>query len=93
MSSPRLFHTQTGRPVVLGRMMGKGGEGVVHAVQSDATIAAKVYHADKAAERRQKIEAIVAAQWHKTAACVAFPIDLLLGVIKSVRWLHNAACF
>jgi DNA-binding helix-hairpin-helix protein with protein kinase domain len=70
--------TQNGRSVVLGNELGKGGEGIVYEVQGDVALAAKLYHKDKAAERQQKIEAIAAAQWHKTTSCVAFPIDALL---------------
>jgi DNA-binding helix-hairpin-helix protein with protein kinase domain len=78
MSSPRLLRIQNGRSIILGTELGKGGEGIVYEVQGDAALAAKIYHKDKAAERQQKIEAIVAAQWHKTTSCVAFPIDALL---------------
>jgi DNA-binding helix-hairpin-helix protein with protein kinase domain len=46
-------------------------------VGGNLALAAKIYHPDKATERQQKIEAVVAAQWHKAASCVAFPIDAL----------------
>jgi DNA-binding helix-hairpin-helix protein with protein kinase domain len=78
VSSPRIVRTQNGRSVVLGNELGKGGEGIVYELQGNVALAAKLYHKDKAAERQQKIEAIVAAQWHKTTSCVAFPIDALL---------------
>jgi DNA-binding helix-hairpin-helix protein with protein kinase domain len=78
MSSLRHLRTQTGRSIALGKQLGKGGEGIVFEVQGDASLAAKIYHRDKAAERQQKIESIVAAQWHKTTSCVAFPVDALV---------------
>jgi DNA-binding helix-hairpin-helix protein with protein kinase domain len=79
MASFRQLRTQTGRPILLGRELGRGGEGIVYELEGDLTVAAKIYHQDKLAERRQKIEAIVAAEWHKITSCVAFPIDALIG--------------
>ena len=75
----RQLHTLNGRSIILANELGKGGEGTVYEVQGDAAIAVKIYRPDKAGERRQKIEAIVAAQWHKNISCVAFPIDVLFG--------------
>jgi DNA-binding helix-hairpin-helix protein with protein kinase domain len=75
----RQLRTQNGRSIILANELGKGGEGTVYEVQGDAAIAVKIYRPDKAAERRQKIEAIVAARWHKNTSCVAFPIDALFG--------------
>jgi DNA-binding helix-hairpin-helix protein with protein kinase domain len=75
MSSPRHFKTHAGRPILLAGELGKGGEGIVYEVQGDAKVAAKVYHRDKANERREKIEAIVESEWHKITPSVAFPID------------------
>ena len=75
----RQLRTQNGRSIILANELGKGGEGTVYEVQGDAAIAVKIYRPDKAGERRQKIEAIVAAQWHKNISCVAFPIDVLFG--------------
>jgi DNA-binding helix-hairpin-helix protein with protein kinase domain len=75
----RQLRTQNGRSIILANELGKGGEGTVYEVQGDAAIAVKIYRPDKAAERRQKIEAIVAAQWHKNTSCVAFPIEALFG--------------
>ena len=73
------LHTQSGQQIVLGSELGKGGEGIVYRLQGNAKLAAKIYHANKAAERRDKIEAIVSAQWHKSTNCVAFPVDALYG--------------
>src|SRR6266511_1461743 len=69
----RQLRTQNGRSIILANQLGRGGEGTVYEVQDDAAIAVKIYRPDKTAERRQKIEAIVAAQWHKNTSCVAFP--------------------
>src|SRR5712671_6770062 len=79
MSSTRHLQTQTGRQIALGKELGKGGEGIVYQVQGEPALAAKIYHPNKASERRQKIEAIVDAHWHKAASNIAFPIDTLMG--------------
>ena len=73
----RQFKTHTGRPILLAGELGKGGEGIVYEVQGDTKVAAKLYHRDKANERREKIEAIVGAGWYKITPSVAFPIDSL----------------
>jgi DNA-binding helix-hairpin-helix protein with protein kinase domain len=77
MSLPRQLRTQTGRSIVLANELGKGGEGVVYEVHGNDHVAAKIYHRDKAADRSEKIEAIVRAEWHKVSSSVAFPIDSL----------------
>jgi DNA-binding helix-hairpin-helix protein with protein kinase domain len=77
MSVARLLRTQNGRQITLGPELGRGGEGTVYEVQGNSSIAAKIYHPDKAAERRQKIEAMVAAGWHNAGSTAAFPIDAL----------------
>ena len=72
------LRTQSGQQVVLGSELGKGGEGKVYHVRGSSNLAAKIYHSDKAAaQRREKIEAIVTAHWHESAKGVAFPIDAL----------------
>src|SRR6185312_289430 len=73
----RNFTTHEGRPIAIGPQLGKGGEGIVYEVQGDAKLAAKIYHRDKANERREKIEAIVGAEWYKVTPSVAFPVDSL----------------
>src|SRR6266567_1946410 len=79
MSVARLLRTQRGRQITLGQELGRGGEGIVYEVSGDRTMAAKIYHQDKISERRQKVEAMVAAGWHKAAPTAAFPIDALFG--------------
>src|SRR5215204_6434964 len=65
--------TSSGQIVRLASVLGKGGEGTVYAVEGDNTTAAKIYLPGLAKERREKIEAMVAAGWHRSAAFVAFP--------------------
>lgn len=53
----RSFRTQNGNLIALGNGLGKGGEGTVYEVLASPKLAAKIYHANRAAERREKIEA------------------------------------
>lgn len=72
-----IYRTSTGRIVQLGAVLGRGGEGIVKAVQGDQNLAAKIYHANIAAERRDKVLAMADAGWHKSAGFVAYPIEAL----------------
>lgn len=71
------YRTSTGRVVHLGAILGRGGEGIVKAVQGDPGLAAKIYHARIAGERRDKVLAMVDAGWHNSAGFVAYPIEAL----------------
>ena len=79
MPALRRIRNAAGRELRLGPELGRGGEGTVYAVEGSAAIAAKIYHSDKAAERCDKILAMVKANWHAQATNVAFPIDALFG--------------
>lgn len=59
-------------------MLGKGGEGAVYVVVRSPGQVAKLYTDGRAATRRDKVEAMVAAGLHKQAPHISFPIDLLL---------------
>lgn len=71
------YRTSTGRVVHLGAILGRGGEGIVKAVQGDPGLAAKIYHTKIAGERRDKVLAMVDAGWHGSAGFVAYPIEAL----------------
>jgi DNA-binding helix-hairpin-helix protein with protein kinase domain len=77
MARPHLFHTFGGREIVLGRELGRGGEGNVYEVQGVLELAAKIYHQNKAGDRAEKISAMTSAKWHTLAPNIAFPIDAL----------------
>ncbi|MBZ7924310.1 protein kinase domain-containing protein [Ensifer adhaerens] len=66
-----------GRRLTLGNLIAKGGEGAVHHVLESPDLVAKIYLRGKAGERRQKVEAMVAARLHLNSSFVAFPIDTL----------------
>jgi DNA-binding helix-hairpin-helix protein with protein kinase domain len=79
MSSLRHIFTQTGKHVVLGKELGKGGEGIVYQVDGEPDVAAKIYHQDGATERSEKLLAMVSANWHEASSYASFPIDALYG--------------
>ena len=72
-----VYKSGSGTVVRLGSMLGKGGEGTVHAVENDSKLAAKIYLPGLAAERQQKLSKMTDAKLHTSAPFVAFPIDTL----------------
>src|SRR5262249_9479253 len=77
--TPAAVRNSVGQTVQVGRQLGKGGEGAVHAVAGREDLALKLYWDTKAADRCAKIQAMVAAAWYKSNSFVAFPIDVLYG--------------
>lgn len=71
------YTTGSGGTVRLGAVLGRGGEGTVHAVHDDQRLAAKIYLPGLAAERAEKIAAMIAAGLHAAVGFVAFPVDTL----------------
>jgi len=77
MTQPSAVLTSLGRTLRLGKQIGSGGEGIVYEVANQPDIAAKLYLSGKAAHRREKVTAMVAAGWHQSVAVVAFPHEVL----------------
>jgi DNA-binding helix-hairpin-helix protein with protein kinase domain len=75
MSGQQRYRDAAGLEVLLGSELGRGGEGSVFSVVGNNAVAAKIYHSPLASERRDKILAMVGANWYKGAANVAFPIS------------------
>jgi DNA-binding helix-hairpin-helix protein with protein kinase domain len=73
----RSVETPSRTKLLLAGELGKGGEGIVYAVEGRSDVAAKIYFPEKAAERRDKIHAMVEARWHQAIREVAFPIEPL----------------
>lgn len=71
MSSMTLF--LDGKPVRLGKRIGKGGEGEVYALEGDNTRALKLYTIQDLASREAKVLAMLRAQLAKRSRLVAFP--------------------
>lgn len=64
-----------GRPVALGKRIGKGGEGEVYLIASDPAKAIKVYFKPDR-PRFEKVEAIVQGQLASRTKLVSFPIEV-----------------
>jgi DNA-binding helix-hairpin-helix protein with protein kinase domain len=74
---PAVLKDSRGGQIRLGRQIGKGGEGAVFEAQDRNEVAVKLYWPTKAADRRDKVGAMVAAAWSKSNSFVAYPIDAL----------------
>ena len=73
-----IYKTASGTIIQLGAELGKGGEGTVHSIRNDASLAAKIYLSGLATERSDKISKMVAAKLQTSASFVAYPIDVVL---------------
>jgi DNA-binding helix-hairpin-helix protein with protein kinase domain len=76
-SLPAQVQNSLGRAIRLGKQLGKGGEGAVYEAVNQNDIALKIYWPTKAADRREKIAAMISAGWFKSSSFVTFPVDVL----------------
>ena len=74
MTHPHLF--VDGKPLPIGKLIGKGGEGEVFLVADDATRAIKIYTAADGPAREAKIASIVRNGFAQKTALIAFPIAI-----------------
>lgn len=76
--SSAAYRDRSGRPIRLGEPLGAGGEGNVFAVLGGAGQCAKIYHPHRAAERAEKLHAMVGSlpSWTLRGA-LAWPAALL----------------
>src|SRR5262245_47746137 len=72
MTLPSLF--VDGKPVQLGKRIGRGGEGDVFVLEGSNGYAVKYYTVTDARSREEKICAMVAARLAEQSDLVAFPI-------------------
>src|SRR5436305_1351357 len=77
MSTPDVVDSQ-GRPIHLGALLGKGGEGTVYEVRQTTITVAKIYHKPLTTDRTDKIKAMAAMRSEALAKLTAWPSDLLL---------------
>ena len=71
---------RAGSVVTLGEEIGRGGEGAVFAVAGRPGLCAKIFHADKAGERADKLLAMVESRPGSLPRhAVAWPVELLYG--------------
>jgi len=66
-----------GRSVVLGKEIGRGGEGAVYEVEAGKDFVAKIYHHALSAEKADKIRTMVGLRTDAVANLAAWPVDLL----------------
>ncbi|QQS10747.1 MAG: hypothetical protein IPK81_13970 [Rhodospirillales bacterium] len=66
-----------GRPIALGRLVGRGGEGAVYEIASDANAVAKIYHQPLAPDRAEKIRAMAALRTDNLDKLAAWPLGLV----------------
>ncbi len=69
--------TSDGKPLTIGALVGKGGEGVVHEVNGFPDLVAKLYLAPMSAERQRKLAAMVTRQSPALTAIAAWPTALI----------------
>lgn len=72
------LHTETG-PIVLGRPIGKGGEGLICEIEDRPGQLAKVYHRPPTEERVDKLRAMIAVGSAELAVMAAWPAELVRG--------------
>jgi DNA-binding helix-hairpin-helix protein with protein kinase domain len=77
MSRLKNIFDQHQRLVVLGKLLGRGGEGAVFEVAGQPELAAKIYHSEKARERQRKISAMVSSDFQSRVSNAAFPVFML----------------
>jgi DNA-binding helix-hairpin-helix protein with protein kinase domain len=63
-----------GKPAILSRLIGRGGEGDVYLVEGQPDIAVKIYTVNALGDRPAKIQALVSAKLAEKEQLVAFPI-------------------
>jgi len=74
--SPAVVDSQ-GRPIPLGAILGKGGEGTVYEVKQSSVTAAKVYHKPLSADRSEKLRTMVSMRTDALAKLMSWPVDVL----------------
>jgi DNA-binding helix-hairpin-helix protein with protein kinase domain len=67
--------TTSGLVLRLGKLLGQGGEAKIFQVASARPLAVKLYVAGKAAERRDKVNAMISDRLFERTSSVAFPIE------------------
>jgi hypothetical protein len=84
------YKTGNGTVIELGAELGGGGEGKIYAIQSDSSLAAKIYLPGIASWRKEKVVAMIAAKLHSATPFVAYPIDVILDSKGVFFRIYNA---
>jgi DNA-binding helix-hairpin-helix protein with protein kinase domain len=95
------FFDSHGRPVVLGRQLGSGGEGAVFEVGGATGFVAKVYHKPVNAEKSEKLRCMVTVGSPQVMKYAAWPVStmhatrggqvvgIILPSVKGYQEIHN----
>jgi DNA-binding helix-hairpin-helix protein with protein kinase domain len=73
------YRDKAGKPLAVGPRLGKGGEGEVRLLSGEPNLVVKLYTDGNSTQRLEKIEAMVAAGFHKHTTSAAFPVDCVFG--------------
>src|SRR5689334_5530191 len=71
------FFTDSGRPLILGRELGRGGEGSVFEVLSEAGVVAKLYHSAPVEEKAKKLVAMAKGGTDSLRKVATWPIETI----------------
>jgi DNA-binding helix-hairpin-helix protein with protein kinase domain len=66
-----------GRPIPLGSVLGKGGEGTVYEIKQTTATVAKVYHKPLSQDRTDKIRTMAGMRTDALGKLTSWPVDLL----------------
>jgi DNA-binding helix-hairpin-helix protein with protein kinase domain len=75
VTPPADLVTTSGLRLTVGKSLGKGGEGFIYQVEGGRPFAVKLYLEGMAAERREKVRAMIADKLFERTSFVAFPIE------------------
>lgn len=72
---PEVVDSQ-GRPIPLGAVLGKGGEGTVYEIRQTTVTVAKVYHKPLSQDRTDRIRAMADMRTEALGKLTSWPFDL-----------------
>lgn len=75
MKTPPTIYDSQGSPLVLGRLLGRGGEGEVHELAADGKRVAKLYHKPLSKEHAEKLRAMTGLKTEALLRVAAWPVD------------------
>lgn len=80
MKTPPTIYDSQGRPLVLGRLLGRGGEGEVHELSTELSakktpLVAKLYHKPLSREHTEKLRAMARLKTEALLRVAAWPVD------------------
>src|SRR5262245_32569131 len=81
----RLIRASNNATIVLGQVLGRGGEGAVHAVHGAPKLVAKIYLKPPGPPKVEKLKLMIRAGSEALLRIAAWPIDLILDEAGGVR--------